>query len=94
MKVKYLGPRIRATFTDNKVYKVIEIDKITGALRIIDDSDDDYLYSPTEPKLLSDEYKGGRFEIIEDDKYGSLAKAIYGNLINKQSNAVEERVYL
>jgi len=77
-KVKYLGPKIRAAFTDNEIYKVIEVDKITGALRIVDDSEDNYLYSPTEPKLLDDEYKGGRFEIVEDDEKGSLSMAIYG----------------
>jgi len=78
MKVKYLGPDILVTFTNGQIYEVIEIDKITGALRIIDNSDDDYLYSATKPKLLDEEYKGGRFEVIEDDKKGSLAKAIYG----------------
>ncbi|MCL2813209.1 MAG: hypothetical protein FWD23_01270 [Oscillospiraceae bacterium] len=79
MKVKYLGPRIRATFTNNTIYEVVEIDKITGALRIIDDSMDDYLYSPTEPRLLGVEYQGGRFEIVEDDAKNSLFEAIYGN---------------
>jgi len=66
------------TFTDNKIDTVLEVDKITGALRIIDDSEDDYLYSPTEPRLLDAQYQGGKFEIVEDDEKGSLAKAIYG----------------
>jgi hypothetical protein len=85
-KIKYLGPKIGVEgFTDNKIYDVIEIDKITGALRIIDDSEDDYLYSPTNPKMLTEKYQGGRFEVVEDDEKGSLATAIYGKA--SQNNA-------
>ena len=90
MKVKYIGPDIGATgLTNGKIYVVSEIDELTGALRILDDDPmgfDDwdldcppgYLYSPVRPKALNGEYKGGKFEIIEDDEKGSLRKAIYG----------------
>jgi hypothetical protein len=77
-KVRYLGPRIRGAFTNEKIYDVLEVDKLTGFFRIIDNDDEDYLYSPTEPKLLMEEYKGGRFEVVEDDAKGSLTQAIYG----------------
>ena len=30
--------------------EVVEVDELTGALRIIDESGEDYLYSPTRPK--------------------------------------------
>ncbi|MDR0935179.1 MAG: hypothetical protein LBM98_00685 [Oscillospiraceae bacterium] len=79
MKIRYLGQNVITSFTNNRIYDVLEVDKLTGALRITDDSGDDYLYSPTEPKLLSETYRGGRFEIIEDDKSGSLKRAIFGN---------------
>ncbi|MCL2774124.1 MAG: hypothetical protein FWD71_12340 [Oscillospiraceae bacterium] len=82
-KIRYLGPDIVVTFTNEKIYEVLEIDKLTGLLRIIDNSDDDYLYSPIEPGLPSEEYKGGRFEIVEDDEKGSLSKVIYGKAPEK-----------
>ena len=52
------------------------VDEVSGALRIIDESGEDYLYSPIRPKPLGGEYQGGRFEIVEDDKNGTLVKAI------------------
>jgi hypothetical protein len=79
MRIRYLGQNLVTCFTGDRVYDVLEVDKLTGALRVIDDSGEDYLYSPTEPKLLSEPYQGGRFEIVEDDKYGSLKSAIYGS---------------
>lgn len=79
MKVRYIGPDIGIDgLFNNGVYEVLEVDEISGALRIIDESGEDYLYSPIRPKSLGGEYKGGRFEIVEDDENGSLAKAIYG----------------
>lgn len=77
MKVRYIGPNIGIDgLFNNGVYEVIEIDEVTGALRIIDESGEDYLYSPVRPKPLCGEYKGGKFEIVEDDENGTLAKAI------------------
>ena len=79
MKVKYIGENIGATgLTDGRVYEVLEVDDVTGALRIIDDSEEEcgYLYSPTEPKAMAGEYKGGRFEIIEDNETKDLKRAI------------------
>lgn len=78
MKVKYIGPDIGIDgLFDQGVYDVIEVDEISGALRIVDESGEDYLYSPTRPKPLALEYQGGKFEIVEDDRHGSLAKALY-----------------
>ena len=88
MKVQYVGRDIfPAGLTNGKIYEVVEVDEITGALRVIDDDQDDindlddpdwkpgYLYSPTEPGPTR-EY--GRFVVIEDDASGSLNKAING----------------
>ncbi len=67
MKVKYIGPDIGVDGLKNGgEYTVLEIDDLTGYLRIIDESGEDYLYSPSKPRAIADEYRGGRFEIIED----------------------------
>ena len=52
---------------DGHIYTVLEVDEITGYLRIIDESGEDYLYHPDRPRAIAGEYKGGRFEIIEDN---------------------------
>lgn len=69
MQVKYIGPNIGCTgLTNGKVYIVLEVDELTGAFRIVDDSEEEcgYLYSPKKPKALCGEYMGGRFEIVKD----------------------------
>lgn len=77
MKVKYIGPDIGIDgLFNNSIYEVIEVDPLTGALRIIDESGEDYLYHPKHPQAIAGEYKGGYFEIVEDDKNRSLHKAI------------------
>lgn len=78
MKVRYVGKSFGVDgLSDGKVYEVLEIDDDSGALRIVDDSGEDYLYSPAHPKPLASNHPGGRFEVIEDDEKGSLRKAIY-----------------
>ena len=77
MKVKYIGPDIGIDgLFNNGVYEVVEIDELTGAFRIIDESGEDYLYHPKKPQAIAGEYKGGKFEIVEDDDNGTLAEAI------------------
>ena len=77
MKVKYIGRSYGVdSMTDGKEYEVLEVDKLTGALRIVDDSNEDYLYHPKAPKPNGAKEAYGRFEIIEDDEKGSLRKAI------------------
>lgn len=51
MKVKYKG-KSSVSLTKDKEYEVISVEK--GWYRIVDDTDEDYLFSPDE------------FEIIED----------------------------
>lgn len=82
MKVKYVGENIGATgLTNGKIYDVLEVDDLTGALRIVDDSEEEcgYLYSPTQPQAMFGKYKDGKFEIIEDDNEGSLSRALNGD---------------
>lgn len=53
MKVKYLGEEDLIDLTEGKIYEVMEEDQY-GNYRIVDDSNDDYLYG----KRL--------FEIVEE----------------------------
>lgn len=46
MKVKYTGETSFLELTHDKVYKVLSVEK--GWYRVMDDSDDDYLYPPEE----------------------------------------------
>lgn len=79
MKVRYVGPRIGVDgLRDNGIYDVLAVDDLTGYLSVVDESGEDYLYHPVKPQPIAGTYKGGRFEIIEDDDAGSLRKAIYG----------------
>lgn len=67
MKVKYIGPDIGVDgLINNHIYDVLEVDSLTGALRIIDESGEDYLYDPKKPQAVAGEYKGGKFEVISD----------------------------
>ena len=51
MKVRYVGKSYGVdSMTDGKVYEVLEVDEITGGLRIVDDSGEDYLYHPKSAK--------------------------------------------
>lgn len=79
MKVRYLGKSFGVDgLTDGKTYEVLGIDEFSGALRVIDDSEEDYLYDPKNPKPFFVEGNYGRFEIVEDDENGTLKKAIFG----------------
>ena len=91
MKVKYIGESFGVeSLTDGIIYEC-EIDKFSGGLRVIDDSGEDYLYSPINPRPLDNSSQGGRFEIVEDDEINSLAKTIYGKTI-KKSNRINANV--
>lgn len=78
MKVRYVGKSYGVdSMTNGKVYEVLEVDSISGGLRIVDDSDEDYLYHPREPKPNGAKEAYGKFEIVEDDENESLKKAIF-----------------
>ena len=80
MKVRYVGVSFGVdSLTNGKIYDVLEYDSEHGMLRVIDDSDEDYLYNAKNPKPIAvPSHPGGRFEIIEDDENGTLRKAIFG----------------
>ena len=50
MKVRYMGETSFLELTHDKVYDVISIEK--GWYRLVDDSDEDYLYSPEDFEVV------------------------------------------
>lgn len=73
MKLKYVGESFGVdSLTDGKIYDCVGVEN--GMLRIIDDSEEDYLYSAVNPRPLDGSSKGGKWEIVEDDKEKTLAK--------------------
>ena len=60
MKAKWKGKTSSFMLTHNKVYDVISIEN--GWYRVVDDSDDDYLYPPE------------GFEIVDPNMDGVLVK--------------------
>ena len=80
MRVRYVGEIFGVDgLTSGKEYDVIAVDEDSGWLRVIDDSGEDYLYSPTHPRPVAvPNHPGGRFDIVQDDAEGSLRKAISG----------------
>lgn len=76
MRVKYVGVSFGIdSLTNGKEYEVTGVDEISGALIVIDDSGEDYLYSPVHPRPLA--APNHPFEIVEDDEQNSLYNAIY-----------------
>lgn len=66
--VQYIGKDDPLSFTDGKVYTIVR-DK-NRDLKVVDDTDEDYLYDLTKPNDL-----GGKFFYL-DDPYGILARYI------------------
>lgn len=65
MKLKYVGESFGVEgLTNGKIYDA-NIDD-SGMYRVIDDSGEDYLYSPTNPAPLDGSSAGGRWEIVEE----------------------------
>lgn len=77
VKVRYVGPTFGAAgLTANKVYDCLGEDCDGSALIIVDDSGEAYLYSAINPSPLDGSSSGGRWEIVEDDADGLLARII------------------
>jgi hypothetical protein len=52
MKIKYIG-ETGVSLTNGKVYEVLSVE--SGWFRIVDDTEEDYLFSPDEFEILSEE---------------------------------------
>lgn len=77
MKVKYVGKSFGVEcLTDGKIYECIGIED--GMLRIIDDSEEDYLYSAIKPASLENMNLCGKWEIVEDNENKDLEKVLKG----------------
>lgn len=78
MKARYVGISFGVDgLTNNKIYEILEFEEESGFLRVIDDSDEDYLYSPSHPRPIAvSDHPGGHWEIVEDDEAGTLKKAL------------------
>lgn len=73
MKLKYVGESFGVdSLTDGKIYDCVGVEN--GMLRIVDDSEEDYLYSVVNPRPLDGSSMGGKWEIVEDDKENTLTK--------------------
>lgn len=74
-KVKYVGVSFGVEgLTNGKIYDCVGIED--GMLRIVDDSEEDYLYSAIEPADLANNRLCGKWEIIEDTDNKDLKKLI------------------
>ncbi len=52
MKAKYLGETVEMALTKNKIYKALGYESVF--IRIIDDTDEDYLYEPDNFEIIKD----------------------------------------
>lgn len=85
MKLRYLGPSFGVeSLTDGKIYECLGLD--AGLLRIVDNSDEDYLYSVI-PGPMWDESIRGRWEVVEDDENGTLTKLFEEVRISLENDA-------
>lgn len=90
MKVKYIGKSFGIDgLTNGKIYEVIAIED--DMLRIIDDSNEDYLYSITKPCSLEDSSKYGEWEIIKDNENEDLGRADYIQKMIKEYSFTKEQ---
>ena len=64
-KLRYIGKSFGVDgLTNNQVYDCVGVD--SGMLRIVDDSEEDYIYHKASNKAAYDhEYEGGRWEVVE-----------------------------
>lgn len=75
MKVRYIGESFGVdSLTNGKIYVCLGVEVEGRGLRIIDDSEEDYLYSVRNPAPLDGSSPGGYWELIEDDEEGTLQK--------------------
>lgn len=76
MKVQYIGESFGAvSLTSDKIYECLGVELDGNALRVIDDSEEDYLYDIENPAPLDGSSPGGKWKIIEDDEKGTLRNA-------------------
>lgn len=66
-KVKYIGKSFGVeSLTNGKTYDCVDVE--LPFIRVIDDSDEDYLYSITRPSSMENPELCGKWVIVEDEK--------------------------
>lgn len=81
-KVMYNGKSFGVDgLTNGRIYSVVGIEE--DLLRIVDDSDEDYLYSVAKPGSISEPDKYGKWKVVEDNKNGDIEKALKKYSISK-----------
>lgn len=76
MRIRFVGESFGAGFaglTNGKVYECLGVEG--PFVRVIDDEQEDYLYSATAPRKLDGTANPGRWEVVEDDENGTLYNA-------------------
>ena len=75
MKVKYKG-KTDVSFTEGKEYEVIAVEN--GWYRIVDDTDDDYLFDPAEPKgnIVLDVLSRFLYSVLPNWQYFWMADSV------------------
>ena len=56
MKVKYIGENDPLELLTGKLYDVIEIDEISGWYRIVDETEEDFLFPPEEFEIIKESF--------------------------------------
>lgn len=76
-KVKYIGNSFGVDgLTDGTIYTIVKDNY--GVLKVVDDSEEDYIYNLKNPRPADGSSKGGKFLIVEDDF------KILDNMINRR----------
>lgn len=76
-KIRYIGESFGVDgLTNGKIYDFVEIYPNDNLIRVVDDSEEDYIYQIDNPKSLNGSSKGGKWEIIElyDEKIKKMFK--------------------
>lgn len=65
-KLKYIGESFGLdSLTNGKIYDFVDIYPNDDLIKIVDDSEEDYMYQISNPKPLDGSSKGGKWEIVE-----------------------------
>ncbi len=68
IRLKYVGESFGVdSLTNGEIYEAW-VDPDSGLYRVIDDSGEDYLYSPEKPAPMDGSSPGGKWEIINNGK--------------------------
>lgn len=83
MKVRFIGGDDPLELRNNKVYDVIGVDKDTGWYRIVDETNDDYLFAPEAFEVVDPVGANDGFVIIlEESVRKNIEYTDYHNVVH------------